>query len=167
MRLAAVDRRCPALIRAATVAGVQSFRLKLHFDGWDSAYDYLVEDTSLDIFPYDFVLETGHDIEPPLELLTNCPATKTCSQAGCYGYGHISGALYSNHSQCALVKCGGLFLIRSQKDEQNTIIKYNIVINRIINLASYFTTKLLVYSCFHLWNIAYLLVQIWPLFVTF
>ena len=104
MRLAAVDRRCPALVRAATVAGVQNYRVKLHFDGWNAAYDYQVEDTSLDIFPYDFVLETGHDIEPPLEMLASCKAPKSCPQPGCYGHGHISGALYSTHSKYALVQ---------------------------------------------------------------
>ena len=121
MRLAAVDRRCPALIRAATVAGVQNYSIKLHFDGWNAAYDYQVEDTSLDIFPYDFVLETGDDIEPPLEMLASCQATKSCSQPGCYGYGHISGALFSTHSECALVLCGGhmLFQFKNTLNEQS------------------------------------------------
>ncbi|PIO39416.1 hypothetical protein AB205_0006720, partial [Aquarana catesbeiana] len=55
MKLEAVDKRNPMLIRVCTIVQREENRIQLHFDGWSSFYDYWVDADSPDIHP---VLET-------------------------------------------------------------------------------------------------------------
>ncbi|GAB5569184.1 lethal(3)malignant brain tumor-like protein 1 isoform X3 [Prionailurus iriomotensis] len=62
MKLEAVDRRNPALIRVASVEDVEDHRIKvllLHFDGWSHAYDFWIDADHPDIHP------AGWDPESP------------------------------------------------------------------------------------------------------
>ena len=66
MKLEAVDRRNPTLVRAATVADIEEYRLKIHFDGWDELYDDWFEADSTDVHPVGWAEKTRHPLEPPL-----------------------------------------------------------------------------------------------------
>lgn len=94
MKLEAVDKRVPQLIRVVTVEDVkdhmyvnsanllaskylngQKFlkvschRLKIRFDGWPENHAYWVDDDSPDIHPMGWCLKTGHPLEPPLSKI--------------------------------------------------------------------------------------------------
>lgn len=69
MKLEAVDKRNPTLVRAATVTEVEDYRLKIHFDGWDELYDEWFESDSTDIHPVGWAESTRHPLEPPLSKL--------------------------------------------------------------------------------------------------
>jgi len=65
-KLEAVDKRNPSLVRAATLAEVNEYRLRIHFDGWDDIYDDWFEADSLDLYPVGWCEKTGHPLETPL-----------------------------------------------------------------------------------------------------
>ncbi|CAL1285757.1 unnamed protein product [Larinioides sclopetarius] len=94
MKLEAVDRRNPGLVRVATIAEKTDHSLLIHFDGWSSVYDYWVDDNNPDIHPINWCAKTGH----PLELPANPPTqTGPCPTPGCLGQGHIKGPKYTSH----------------------------------------------------------------------
>ena len=66
MKVELVDKRNPILVRVATIVDVQSFRLLIHFDGWDSIYDYWIDEDSLDLHPPHWCEKTGHSLQPPI-----------------------------------------------------------------------------------------------------
>ena len=65
MKIEAVDKRNPILIRVATVTELDGHLLKLHFDEWDECYDYWVEDDCPDIHPPGWCHKTGHPLTAP------------------------------------------------------------------------------------------------------
>ncbi|CAL8101556.1 unnamed protein product [Orchesella dallaii] len=82
-----VDKRSPRLLRRATIAGVESHMLTLHFDALDSEiYDYTVDEDCEDIHVVGWGLATGHPIADEYEVddLENensfpvCPNHKVC-----------------------------------------------------------------------------------------
>lgn len=96
MRLEAVDKRVPHLIRVATVDDVNGHTIRIRFDGWPDEYSYWVDDDSPDIHPAGWCLETKHPLEPPpseedMKLLARCGIP------GCKGEGHVKGAKYTTH----------------------------------------------------------------------
>lgn len=98
MKVEAVDRRNPILIRVATIADTEDHRLKIHFDGWSSEYDYWMETDCPDIHPVGWCQKTGHPLEYPngsSDLLT-APG-QGCPTPGCNGVGHIRGPRYGTH----------------------------------------------------------------------
>ncbi|XP_042765858.1 lethal(3)malignant brain tumor-like protein 4 isoform X8 [Panthera leo] len=99
MRLEAVDRRNPRLIRVATVIDVDEQRLKVHFDGWDHKYDYWMDADSPDIHPIGWCDITGHPLEVPYRAndVKILPGQAVCPTPGCRGIGHIRGPRYSGH----------------------------------------------------------------------
>ncbi|XP_054852140.1 lethal(3)malignant brain tumor-like protein 3 [Eublepharis macularius] len=94
MRLEVVDKRNPALIRVATVVDTDDHRFKVHFDGWDSIYDYWTDADSPDIHPAGWCGKTGHPLQPPLSLLELVEALEQggCPTPGCRGVGHTKRA---------------------------------------------------------------------------
>ncbi|KAF8781915.1 Lethal(3)malignant brain tumor-like protein 1 [Argiope bruennichi] len=94
MKLEAVDKRNPGLIRVATIAERSDHSLLIHFDGWSSVYDYWVDDNSPDIHPVNWCSKTGHPLEPPANPRTQ---TGPCPTPGCLGQGHIKGPKYTSH----------------------------------------------------------------------
>ena len=66
MKLEAVDRRNPVLIRVVTIADIRPSQLLIHFDGWSDTYDYWVDDDCPDIHPPGWSYRTGHPLTPPL-----------------------------------------------------------------------------------------------------
>lgn len=96
MKLEAVDKRNPVLIRVATVVDVTEHSILLHFDGWSNAYDYWVDDDSSDLHPINWCAKTGHPLEPPVDI-ESTTGQGGCPTPGCLGLGHIKGPKYTSH----------------------------------------------------------------------
>ncbi|XP_058939256.1 lethal(3)malignant brain tumor-like protein 3 isoform X2 [Kogia breviceps] len=94
MKLEVIDKRNPTFIRVATVADTDDHRIKVHFDGWNSCYDYWIDADSPDIHPVGWCSKTGHPLQPPLNPLELMEASEHggCSTPGCKGIGHFKRA---------------------------------------------------------------------------
>ncbi|NXU40075.1 LMBL3 protein, partial [Drymodes brunneopygia] len=99
MKLEVVDKRNPVFIRVATIVDTDDYRIKVHFDGWDSIYDYWTDVDSPDIHPAGWCAKTGHPLQPPLSPLELVEALEHggCPTAGCKGVGHIKRARHFGH----------------------------------------------------------------------
>ncbi|NWX21072.1 LMBL3 protein, partial [Aegotheles bennettii] len=99
MKLEVVDKRNPVFIRVATIVDTDDYRVKVHFDGWDSIYDYWTDVDSPDIHPAGWCTKTGHPLQPPLSPLELVEALEHggCPTAGCRGVGHIKRARHIGH----------------------------------------------------------------------
>ncbi|XP_031574253.1 lethal(3)malignant brain tumor-like protein 3 [Actinia tenebrosa] len=95
-KLEAVDKRNPSLTRAATVADLDEYKVKLHFDGWDNIYDEWYDADSTDLHPVSYCEKTGHPLEAPLTRADKI-SSAACPTPGCKGIGHVKGAKYSSH----------------------------------------------------------------------
>ncbi|KAJ7331935.1 hypothetical protein JRQ81_014115 [Phrynocephalus forsythii] len=152
MRLEAVDRRTPALIRAATVEDVEDYRIKIHFDGWNHVCDFWIDSDHPDIHPVGWCSKTGHPLQPPLKpkepvSATNgtCPAlacktlptTKTskysfhrkCPTPGCDGSGHVTGRFTAHYciSGCPLAEKNQGRVKADLSDTENSVRKRNLI----------------------------------------
>lgn len=65
MYLEAVDLMEPRLICVASVTKVVGRLLKIHFDGWEDAYDQWCDCESPDLFPIGWCEILGYRLEPP------------------------------------------------------------------------------------------------------
>uniref|UniRef100_A0A3B3QJ71 L3MBTL histone methyl-lysine binding protein 1b n=1 Tax=Paramormyrops kingsleyae TaxID=1676925 RepID=A0A3B3QJ71_9TELE len=98
MKLEAVDKRNPMLIRVATVADTEDHRLKVHFDGWSKEYDYWVDVDSPELHPIGWCQKTGHPLQNPHSSTdTSVLLGQGCPTPGCNGVGHIRGPRYGTH----------------------------------------------------------------------
>ncbi|XP_062847313.1 lethal(3)malignant brain tumor-like protein 4 isoform X2 [Trichomycterus rosablanca] len=102
MKIEAVDRRNPMLIRVATVVDSEDYRVKVHFDGWHSKFDFWVDSDLPDLHPVGWCGRTGHPLEPPPTNagpsdLKSSMTPGVCPTLGCRGVGHIRGAKYTGH----------------------------------------------------------------------
>ncbi|XP_067290860.1 lethal(3)malignant brain tumor-like protein 4 isoform X2 [Pseudorasbora parva] len=102
MKLEAVDRRNPMLIRAATITDTEDYRVKVHFDGWHEKFDFWVDSDMPDLHPVGWCSRTGHPLEPPpahagLSDVKTSVTQGVCPTPGCRGVGHIKGAKYTGH----------------------------------------------------------------------
>ncbi|XP_064026208.1 lethal(3)malignant brain tumor-like protein 3 isoform X2 [Pogoniulus pusillus] len=99
MKLEVVDKRNPVFIRVATIVDTDDYRIKVHFDGWDSIYDYWTDVDSPDIHPAGWCTKTGHSLQPPLTPLELVEALEHggCPTAGCKGVGYIKRARHIGH----------------------------------------------------------------------
>ncbi|NWT47103.1 LMBL3 protein, partial [Chroicocephalus maculipennis] len=99
MKLEVVDKRNPVFIRVATIVDTDDYRIKVHFDGWDSIYDYWTDVDSPDIHPAGWCTKTGHPLQPPLSPLELVEALEHggCPTAGCKGVGHVKRARHIGH----------------------------------------------------------------------
>ncbi|GCB65650.1 lethal(3)malignant brain tumor-like protein 4 isoform X1 [Scyliorhinus torazame] len=105
MKLEAVDKRNPMLIRVATIVDTEDHRIKIHIDGWSHDYDHWIDADSPDIHPAGWCAKTGHSLQIPLSPadLAVSPGQGGCPTPGCKGIGHIKGARYAAHY--TLVSC--------------------------------------------------------------
>ncbi|XP_036024951.1 lethal(3)malignant brain tumor-like protein 3 isoform X2 [Onychomys torridus] len=96
MKLEAVDKRNPLFIRVATVADTDDHRIKVHFDGWSSCYDYWIDADSPDIHPVGWCSKTGHPLQAPLSPAELMEPSETggCPTLGCKGVGHFKKSRY-------------------------------------------------------------------------
>ena len=44
--------------------------MQIHFDGWDSVYDFWEDDDSADVHPVGWCSKTGHPLVAPINLLS-------------------------------------------------------------------------------------------------
>ncbi|KAL6266334.1 hypothetical protein P5V15_003189 [Pogonomyrmex californicus] len=100
MKLEAVDKRVPQLIRVATVEDVKDHLLKIKFDGWPDNHAYWVDDDSPDIHPVGWCAKTGHPLEPPLTP-DNLNDRPECGTYGCRGIGHVKGPKFATHNSAS------------------------------------------------------------------
>ena len=77
---------------------VQGYRLKIHFDGWSSDYDFWADDNWPDLHPTLWCNKSVHPLQPPLSSQEKEPSTHRCPTTGCEGIGHIEGAKYTSHN---------------------------------------------------------------------
>ncbi|XP_062255063.1 lethal(3)malignant brain tumor-like protein 4 isoform X1 [Platichthys flesus] len=99
MKVEAVDKRNPMLIRVSTIVDTEDHRLKIHFDGWSSEYDYWVETDCPDLHPVGWCQKTGHPLQYPNgsnDNMLTAPG-QGCPTPGCNGVGHIRGPRYGTH----------------------------------------------------------------------
>ncbi|TNN60298.1 Lethal(3)malignant brain tumor-like protein 1 [Liparis tanakae] len=74
MKLEAVDKRSPGLIRVATVEEVETHRIKVHYDGWSHVYDEWMDSDHPDIHPAGWCEATSHPLKvPPRDARTQQP----------------------------------------------------------------------------------------------
>ncbi|XP_019478370.1 lethal(3)malignant brain tumor-like protein 4 isoform X1 [Meleagris gallopavo] len=98
MKLEAVDKRNPILIRVATITDRDDHRIKIHFDGWDCNYDFWVDADSPDVHPVGWCAKTGHALQVPLGAVDPVGTVgQTCPTPGCHGIGHVRGPRYGTH----------------------------------------------------------------------
>ncbi|KAJ8257272.1 hypothetical protein GJAV_G00183810 [Gymnothorax javanicus] len=117
MKLEAVDRRSPALVRVATVEEVDSHRIKIHFDGWSHVYDEWVDSDHPDIHPAGWCQQTGHPLKwPPCDTATQQPSPREPPPSGqtslsslpCKAITHPRTNKYSfHHRKCPTPGCDG------------------------------------------------------------
>uniref|UniRef100_A0A8C5SGX4 Lethal(3)malignant brain tumor-like protein 1 n=1 Tax=Laticauda laticaudata TaxID=8630 RepID=A0A8C5SGX4_LATLA len=153
MKLEAVDRRTPSLIRVASVEDVEDYRIKIHFDGWSHIYDFWIDSDHPDIHPIGWCSKTGHPLQPPLTgpkepiSTTNgscptlacktLPATKTskysfhrkCPTPGCDGSGHVTGRFTAHYciSGCPLAEKNQGRVKAELSDTENSVRKRNLI----------------------------------------
>nr|XP_023678666.1 lethal(3)malignant brain tumor-like protein 4 isoform X3 [Paramormyrops kingsleyae] len=99
MKLEAVDKRNPMLIRVATIVDAEDYRVKVHFDGWPPKFDFWVDPDHPDLHPAGWCARTGHPLETPPRPSDLKPSSNqgVCPTPGCRGVGHIKGARYTGH----------------------------------------------------------------------
>lgn len=67
MRLEGIDARRPSVFCVLSVAEVCGYRLRLHFDGYLSCYDFWTNAGSPDIHPVGWCQKTKHELHIPRE----------------------------------------------------------------------------------------------------
>ncbi|XP_036375276.1 lethal(3)malignant brain tumor-like protein 4 [Megalops cyprinoides] len=99
VKLEAVDRRNPMLVRVATIVDTEDYRVKVHFDGWHHKFDFWVDSDHPDLHPAGWCARTCHPLEMPLRPSELKPAANqgVCPTLGCRGVGHIRGPRYTGH----------------------------------------------------------------------
>ncbi|XP_028158291.1 uncharacterized protein LOC114351322 [Ostrinia furnacalis] len=65
MRMEAIDPQHPSMFCVASVAEVQGYRMRIHFDGYPDAYDFWANADSPDVFPPGFCERNARTLRPP------------------------------------------------------------------------------------------------------
>ena len=70
MRLEAIDPQHPSMFCVVSVAEVQGYRMRLHFDEYPDIYDFWVNADSIDIFPPGWCEKNNRTLKPPADYDT-------------------------------------------------------------------------------------------------
>ncbi|XP_041434519.1 lethal(3)malignant brain tumor-like protein 1 isoform X2 [Xenopus laevis] len=109
MRMEAVDRRSPSLIRVSSVVEVEEFRIKVHFDGWSHMFDFWLDADHPDLHPAGWCQRTGHPLQTPLRYrdVSNM-SPGPCVSLSCKEMSHTRSSKYSlQHRKCPTPGCDG------------------------------------------------------------
>ncbi|XP_072259829.1 lethal(3)malignant brain tumor-like protein 1 isoform X3 [Pyxicephalus adspersus] len=109
MKLEAVERRSPSLIRVASVVDVEECRIKVHFDGWSHMYDFWLDADHPDLHPVGWCHRTGHPLQTPLRHRDAANISPgSCVSLSCKGITHSRSSKYSfHHRKCPTPGCDG------------------------------------------------------------
>ncbi|XP_068120641.1 lethal(3)malignant brain tumor-like protein 1 [Hyperolius riggenbachi] len=107
MKLEAVDRRIPSLIRVASVVDVEECRIKVHFDGWSHMYDFWLDADHPDLHPVGWCYRTGHPLQTPLRNRDASMSPGSCVSLECKGIPHSRSSKYNFHRKCPTPGCDG------------------------------------------------------------
>eukprot|EP00095_Tigriopus_kingsejongensis_P003061 maker-scaffold101_size371023-snap-gene-1.12 protein:Tk03061 transcript:maker-scaffold101_size371023-snap-gene-1.12-mRNA-1 annotation:"lethal malignant brain tumor-like protein 3 isoform x2" len=100
MKLEALDKRNPLMIRVATVAAVEGRHVQIHYDGWSDEYNLWFEDSSPNLHPVSWCAQNDHPLMPPLtpeEIKFYQNRVASCPVRGCRSVGHVKGARFNTH----------------------------------------------------------------------
>ncbi|CAK8691450.1 unnamed protein product [Clavelina lepadiformis] len=98
MKLEVVDQRNCRLIRVATIADLDDFRVQVHFDGWSDMYDFWIDADSRDLHPLQWCNETQHQLQGPVNSNETPRGDQCrCPVPGCNGAGHVKHDKFENH----------------------------------------------------------------------
>lgn len=100
MKVEAVDPRNPRYVRVATVANRTAFEVLLHFDQFDSRFDFWLSDSSPDLHPVGWCLQANINLEPPP---SGQSASSKCPTPTCNGIGHLRDPNELEH--CTAADC--------------------------------------------------------------
>ncbi|XP_053571809.1 lethal(3)malignant brain tumor-like protein 1 [Bombina bombina] len=109
MKLEAVDKRSPSLIRVASVVDVEEYRIKVHFDGWSHLYDFWMDADHSDLHPVGWCQRTGHPLQTPIRHQDiHSMSPETCVSLSCKGMSHSRSSKYGfQHRKCPTPGCDG------------------------------------------------------------
>ena len=65
MMLEGVDNKHPSLICVLRISEIQGFRIRLHFDGYDSCYDFWRNADSTEIYPVGYCKKNNLNLSLP------------------------------------------------------------------------------------------------------
>nr|CAD7201775.1 unnamed protein product [Timema douglasi] len=65
MKMEGIDPDHPSFFCVLSVADVQGYRMRLHFDGYPDNHDFWVNADSMDIFPAGWCEKNNHKLQPP------------------------------------------------------------------------------------------------------
>ncbi|XP_078423484.1 lethal(3)malignant brain tumor-like protein 4 [Cetorhinus maximus] len=78
MRLEGIDPEHPSIFCVLSVAEVQGYRIRLHFDGYSECYDFWINADSPDIHPFGWCEKTGHKLHLPKGYKDSISYLKSC-----------------------------------------------------------------------------------------
>ena len=97
MKLEVVDPRNQILLRVASIADIDDYRVKIHFDGWSEEYDLWIDADSSDLHPAGYSANAGEELLCPTDFASVHEDNGACPVPCCLGHGHVMADKFSSH----------------------------------------------------------------------